>query len=158
MKAELEQTCRLAWGAYVFLREGAATLAARSATAKLLATPGAATAALALSRAREELEELRGVLAGTHSDPFVLEVSQVWYWCCVSALLSGLSYDDWSPHQAWRGDRGGARAPECGRILAEAGRAMAGRLEPREALRYDLVQLRAKDYLADFFAQQDGGP
>ena len=52
MKTPLEQACRLAFGAYVFLRDRTAALATRSATAKLLAAPGAATTALALARAR----------------------------------------------------------------------------------------------------------
>ena len=92
------------------------------------------------------------MLAGTHGDPLVLEASQVWYWCCVAALSAGLDYDAWSPHLAWHGKMGDCSEWACRELLAEAGEALAGQLEALEAVRYDLTQLRDKDYLAPYFA------
>ncbi len=101
----LERDARALYAAYERLRDGPAP--ASSKTAALLHAPDAAeVSAHALDRARQELEELRGVLAGTHrhhgdARDVVLEASQVGYWTMLAAVAQRLPYDAWRPERAW---------------------------------------------------------
>ncbi len=100
----LEQDLRALYAGYERLRDEDFT--ATSRTSRLLRTnPFEAEAAIA--RASQELDELRGVLSGTHrhtggEEDVLLEASQVGYWILVAAIGSGLSYDAWLPHTALR--------------------------------------------------------
>lgn len=103
----LEADARALYAAYERLRDEDHT--ARSRTSRLLRREDReAVAAEALRRAREELEELRGVLAGTHRHhggeaDVILEASQVHYWLLVAAVALGYPYDAWQPHLIWLG-------------------------------------------------------
>jgi phosphoribosyl-AMP cyclohydrolase len=155
----LERDCRALYAAYKRLRDAGDTSA--SATARLLRAPDrAATVRRALDRAREELDELRGVLAGTHRHAggdadVVLEAGQVGYWTTVAAVALGLPYDGWTPHAAWLAGWDGAAADvagtgsgaaaACGALLAEAGQlCRQADVHPARVVAADLAAMRAK--------------
>ncbi len=103
--AALERDARALYAAYERLRDGPPP--ASSKTAALLHSPDAAEVTqLTLERARQELDELRGVLAGTHrhhgdARDVVLEASQVGYWTMLAAVALRLPYVQWRPERAW---------------------------------------------------------
>lgn len=154
----LERDLRALYLGYTWLRD--AELIAGSRTSVLLHAPDtAATAQQTLARAQEELNELRGVLAGTHThsggaDDVLLEASQVGYWALLAALVTRHSYDEWQPHAAWlAGWNGAAHAAvpsdatlaACVRTLLEAGAlCRAAGVHPARAVAVDLAALRAK--------------
>lgn len=103
--AALERDARILYAAYERLRDGPAPASSKTA-ALLHASDSAEVSARALGRARQELEELRGVLAGTHrhhgdARDVVLEASQVGYWTMLAAVAQRLPYDAWRPERAW---------------------------------------------------------
>ena len=51
-------------------------------------------AAKTLARWAEEMDELCGVLDGTHDDPFVMEATQTFYWASLYGACSGATWDD----------------------------------------------------------------
>jgi phosphoribosyl-AMP cyclohydrolase len=157
--AALERNARALYAAYERLRDGPAV--AESATARLLQQPdGAATAAHALARAREELAELRGVLAGTHrhhgdARDVILEAGQVGYWAAVAAVALGAPYAAWQPHRAWLAGWRGAGAPSEdseGNPLGAAAAALtaagalchAAAVHPARVVAADLAAMRAR--------------
>lgn len=156
--AALERDCRALYASYERLRD--AGDASVSATARLLRAPDqAATVRRALDRAREELDELRGVLAGTHRHAggdadVVLEAGQVGYWTTVAAVAAGTPYDEWMPHAAWQaGWEGSAALPastsdpqaHCRSLLVEAGRlCRQADVHPARVVAADLAAMRAK--------------
>ena len=103
--AALERDARALYAAYERLRDAPALAGSRTST--LLHAPDAQeTTRRAIARAQQELEELRGVIAGTHRHhgderDAVLEASQVGYWVMVAAAALRISYDAWAPHRAW---------------------------------------------------------
>ncbi len=103
--AALERDTRALYATYERLRD--ASLVAGSRTAALLHAPDAQAASLhAFARAQEELDELRGVINGTHQHygderDVMLEASQVGYWVMMAAVAMRLPYDEWNPHRAW---------------------------------------------------------
>lgn len=103
--AALERDLRALYAAYERLRDAPPIAGSRTST--LLHEPDAQRVARqALARAQEELEELRGVLVGTHRHAggerdVILEASQVGYWVTVAAVAQRVRYDDWAPHRAW---------------------------------------------------------
>lgn len=162
--ATLEQDTRTLYAAYERIRD--APLLPGSRTSALLHMDSAAeTSRQALARAAEELEELRGVLAGTHHHfgderDVVLEASQVGYWLMVAAVARGLPYDAWMPHRAWLAGWAGVRLvaeeglDEAHDLLAaplwEAGAyCRAAGVHPTLAVAADLREMRAKHGDAD---------
>lgn len=103
--AALERDARSLYMAYERLRDNPAPPDSR--TAALLHEPDVASVRQhALARAQEELDELRGAVAGTHQHygdarDVILEASQVGYWTMVAAVAQRLPYDAWHPHSVW---------------------------------------------------------
>ncbi|HEX8035151.1 MAG TPA: phosphoribosyl-AMP cyclohydrolase [Ktedonobacterales bacterium] len=107
--AALERDLRLLYVAYEQLRD-AAERPESGTSRRLHALDVAAMAEQSLARSREELEELRGVVAGTHrhrggTADVILEAGQVEYWALLAAVGLGHRYDEWQPHLAWRSRR-----------------------------------------------------
>lgn len=155
----LERDARVLYAAYECLRD--APLVAGSRTAVLLHMPDTqATCKHALARAQQELDELRGVIAGTHqhySDErdVALEASQVGYWVMVAAVALCLPYDAWNPHRAWLAGWYGVRSvthettldwrPELSAPLTEAGALCRfADIHPNRAIAADLAAMRLK--------------
>src|ERR687884_543984 len=95
----LERDLRAIYGAYEYLRDH--DLAAASTTSRLLRERDLAYLA---RRARDEMEELRGAVAGTHAHgggrtDIVLEAYQTLYWLLLLAVAAGDRYDDVRPHE-----------------------------------------------------------
>ena len=174
MTASLEHDLRAIYGAYGYLR--AHDLTALSTTSRLLHEGDLGFLA---GRVRDELDELRGAVAGTHGhgrgrDDIVLEAYQAIYWLIVLAVAAGESYDDLAPHQAltqepasgqavpdvWPGLSADA-APRQRRQALGDGFAAVGRLcraasvSADEAVRRDAAELRAKPYLAPYWLARD---
>ncbi len=96
----IERDLRAIYGAYAYLRDH--DLARVSTTSRLLRDADLARLAY---RVRDELDELRGVIDGTHGhghgrDDAVLEAYQSLYWLTVLAVAAGDTYDDIRPHTA----------------------------------------------------------
>ena len=120
---------------------------------------------MALARVEEELEELRGVLAGTHQHfgderDVTLEASQVGYWVMVAAVALGLPYDAWQPHRAWLAGWDGARMeavdslPQERRMMVATlwvagGLCRVAGVHPAQVVAADLREMRAKHGDAD---------
>src|SRR5438552_8137889 len=86
---ELERAVRCLWGAYAYLRDN--DLSSASGTSRLL---NERNLNYLRSRLAEELDELAGVLTGTHrhvgiAEDVVLEGSQVCYWIYLVSLCLG---------------------------------------------------------------------
>lgn len=47
-----------------------------------------------LAKWGEEMEELAGVIDGSHDDPYILESSQTFYWASLYAIVQGKSWED----------------------------------------------------------------
>ena len=161
--AALERDLRALYAAYERLRDEAER--PESGTSLLLhAQDAVAMAGQSLARAHEELEELRGVLDGTHRHQggvadVLLEASQVEYWMLLAAIGAGHPYDAWQPHQAWRSGWQGSTAPvdtvvsvtiepiprQCASLLVAAGTlCRAAGVHPAQVVSADLAALRAK--------------
>lgn len=164
-----EQSIRDLYRAYERLRD--AGLDPSSATSRLLhQADRAAASQQALKRARQELAELRGVIAGTHRhqgdrQDVILEASQVGYWTIVVAVARRVGFDEWRPDLAWFGDERGkaARAAtakmlrsedceavasmmaECWSLLEETGDLCRQTgVEPAQVVAHDLEMMRAR--------------
>lgn len=46
-----------------------------------------------LAKWGEEMDELCGVLDGTHDDPYIMEATQTFYWACLYAVSSGATWE-----------------------------------------------------------------
>ena len=160
----------LLWGAYAYLREH--DLGNVSRTSRLLHE---CDIPYLRSRLRDELQELAGVVEGTHShrtppEDVVLEGSQICYWVYVLALCSGISYEQLSP-RAWLegGLKKGAASEHSGEgvpadeagllpilqtaLAFVAASCAALGVDTREVVRYDLSQMRGRDYMGGYFEQ-----
>jgi len=160
LDAALQRDARELYAAYERLRD--ADELHGSNTSKLLhAADRAATTALALERARQELDELRGVLDGTHahtggSADVILEASQVGYWATLAAVAARHPYDAWHPHAAWLAGWHDVQTPpatsavtaelaECVALLIAAGAmCRAAGIHPAQVVAADLASMRAK--------------
>lgn len=161
--AVLERDVRLLYSAYERLRDAPENQA--SATSRLLhAADVAAMAEQSLARASEELDELRGVLGGTHrhlggAADVILEAGQVEYWVLLAAVGLGYTCDEWQPHLAWRSgwqspnrDANGtahlthnAILGRCMSLLAAAGALCSDAgVQPEQVVSADLAAMRAK--------------
>lgn len=171
MTSTRERDLRTLFGAYAYLRTH--DLSAVSTTSRLLRQ---GDLPLLAGRVRDELEELRGAVAGTHGhgggrDDVVLEAYQSLYWLIVLAVAAGDDYDDLAPHQAlatpvddaappaaWSAPSPDAlHDPPRRRQALREGLAymvsqcrLAG-VEVAEAVRRDLRELRARPYLAPYW-------
>lgn len=173
----LERELRAVYGAYLYLYTH--DLAAISTTARLL---HAGDSALLARRVRDEMAELHGAVDGTHShsggrDDIVLEAYQTLYWLMVLAVAEEMDYDDIRPHDLlaapagtddavigihdwprWEETAGGDRKAHALRdgfaIVGQECR--RGGIDPTEAVRRDLAELRARPYLAPYWAAYDG--
>jgi hypothetical protein len=47
-----------------------------------------------LERWGDEMQEIGGVLQGTHKDPYILEATQCFYWASLYAVTGGLAWED----------------------------------------------------------------
>ena len=47
-----------------------------------------------LKRWGEEMDEICGVLDGSHDDPYILEATQCFYWASLYSVTGGFSWDD----------------------------------------------------------------
>ena len=99
MGTQVMTTFRALYDGYTRLRDEDFT--ATSETSRRLRDPNA-TPTQFLTRADEELQELAGVIYGTHQhttrqQDIILEASQSAYWLILAALTSSLTYDDWQP-------------------------------------------------------------
>lgn len=161
--AALARDLRALYTAYERLRD--APERPESGTSRRLHAPDAAMMAeQSLARGREELDELRGVLAGTHrhhggAADVILEASQVEYWALLAAVGAGYTYDEWQPHLAWRsgwqtstgsaGDAssmaGEAVPQRCASLLSAAGAlCLEAEVHPAGVVAADLAAMRAK--------------
>ena len=166
---------RLLYRSYSYLHD--TPLIAASRTAAILHAPDATWLR---ARLADELDELAGVAAGTHyhaglPDDAILEASQVCYWTFVTAVAARLSYAELCPHECLLEATviSPQQAAALGVILAQGVRGGVGFVPPsdlRAALRqvgatcralkipptvgpaYDLAQMRARPYMAAFFA------
>ncbi len=163
-----------AWlGAYGFL--GERDLSDLSNTSKLLHDPYFDPQ----PRITDEIRELAGILDGSHShgtpsDDVLLEGTQVLYWIALTAIKTGLSWNDLRPDraletatpdiagsliaemlrlkaEAWAGFTGTSAASlhEAIALVSQAARSMD--IEPMDLVRADLAELRSKPYLSDYF-------
>jgi len=151
--AALERDARALYSAYERLREQPPD--AGSPTAALLhAKDAQEISQQAASRAAEELDELRGVLAGVHRHhgddrDVLLEASQVGYWAMVAAVALRLPYDAWQPHRAWLAGWHGVGAeaasqPLAAPLIAAGALCRAAGLHPARVIAADLVAMRDK--------------
>lgn len=161
--AALERDARLLYTAYERLRDAPEN--PDSGTSRRLHEPDAAAMAeQSLARACEELDELRGVLGGTHRHhggvaDVILEAGQVEYWALLAAVGLGYTYDEWQPHRAWRSGwqsrasgvddishaAGTAILERCASLLAVASAlCREARVEPSQVVAADLAAMRAR--------------
>ncbi len=96
---DLERLCREAYGAYEHLRDN--DFSAESGTSKRLRAGNPAKLGLRLA---EELQELKGVIEGTHfhegfDQDIILEGYEVWYWAACLAASRGCTYELIKPHR-----------------------------------------------------------
>lgn len=155
----LERDALALYAAYERLRDEPAPL--NSSTATLLhASDHEATANHALARAAEEVEELRGAVAGTHAHygderDVLLEASQVGYWTTIAAVALGAPYGAWEPHRCWlagwNADTGELPQPADDRLrtathlLLSAGMLChQANIAPERVIAADLTEMRAK--------------
>lgn len=168
----LEAITREWWGAYEWLRDH--DLTAHSGTSRLLRDANPSV----IGRIQDELTELAGVLDGSHKhsnqrDDAVLEASQCFYWIAVESIRSRIEWDEVRPDRALdvavaSVDAGSASMllkAEAGSLtlinpavanhvltmIAESVRSLG--VDPREIVEYDLRDLRARSYLAGYFAE-----
>ncbi len=151
--AALERDARALYAAYERLRDEPPPPGSRTA-ALLHAEDAQAASQQAIARAVEEMDELRGVLAGVHRHhgderDVLLEASQVGYWAMVAAVALRLPYDAWQPHRAWlagwRGAEVDATSQPLGALLIAAGvLCRAAGVHPARAIAADLAAMREK--------------
>lgn len=170
-----ESDLRALHGAYTYLRAHA-DLEEVSTTARLLRRGDLIFLA---GRVRDELEELRGAVAGTHGhgqgrDDIVLETYQSLYWLMALAVAAGDDYDDLRPHEMLAPTNGAdaatelpaswldppsatLRNPPRRRQALREGFSFVGAqcrragVDVAEAVRRDLRELRAKPYLGPYW-------
>lgn len=161
--------CRAAWGVYEFLRDN--DFSEQSGTSKRIR---AGNSDKQHARMLEELEELKGVVLGTHvhegfPQDVVLEGYEVFYWAVCYAVSSGISYGEVEPdiallegfdaptlpaeelallfEQTVSRDSSGIR-----QALALVGRACKfANLSPAQLLERDLSEMREKNYLQPYW-------
>lgn len=161
------------WGAYLYLKDH--DLENVSATSRALRSQTSI-----LPRIQDELNELAGVLEGTHvhgnqHDDALLEAGQVCYWVAVEAIRTGITHAMTRPDRALSQVVPGAdrltittllqamarrlaeesfSAPLAHEILSLVASACGSMdIDPIEPIRRDLVELEARDYLAPYFAR-----
>ncbi len=109
---ELSSLMRELYAGYGRLRDDGQRYRAVSRTARMLNDP-AMTPMHYRARARQELDELAGVLNGSHRHEggradVLLESSQVGFWLCLAACAARYSYEEWHPDEvllrAWKGE------------------------------------------------------
>jgi phosphoribosyl-AMP cyclohydrolase len=163
------------WGAYEYLKE--ADLTAESGTSRRLRDK---TTSL-LPRIQDELEELAGVLDGTHThesqiEDLLLEASQVCYWVAGEMIRQGATYEEVRPDRALDIAREDAASPITVAKLARgaasdldaepfsparahalfslvASAAVALGIEPLAIIDRDLHELQNRNYLSPYFAR-----
>lgn len=178
MSETIERALRAAYGAYEYLRDH--DLAATSTTSRLLRQRDLAWLA---RRGRDELDELRGAVAGTHGhgggrDDIVLEAYQALYWLTLLAVAAGDRYEEIGAHEmlthlpdgyAEPGDAAPAdasdlrdagerrRVIQTGLAVLAAQCRLAG-IDCHDAVRRDLAELRSRPYLAPYWTRYEGLP
>lgn len=171
----LRSRTALWWGAYEYLRD--TDLGDVSGTSRRVRDREESL----VSRIADELEELAGVLDGTHihSDQrsdLVLESSQVCYWIASELVRIGATLEDVRPDRALDMTAEDAGSPKTiARIVRSAARDLdhsslsAGRghalfslvasaaislgVKPIEIIEKDIADLQTRDYLAPYFSR-----
>jgi hypothetical protein len=176
-----EAGLRLLYQAYIYLRD--TPVIAESRTSGILHAPDANWLRRRLA---DELDELAGVIDGTHvhhglPDDAILEASQICYWTFVTAVAARLPYEELRPHEVLTEASVGMpqEAAVLGAVLAQGLRSGGGGFVPPSDLRavlrqvgatcvalgidptapaaQDLAEIRARPYMAAFFADQGSG-
>ena len=166
---------RLWYDAYSYLKN--APLDDVSSTSRSLRTGGIDFT----SRVADELEELGGVLDGSHhhdsrDDDLLLEGSQALYWLALVAIASDIAWNDLRPDRAldtanpgfsvetaarllrseaatWRQAAGRTTAEQVHAAMSIVAQAMrAGGITPLSLIEQDLGELRAKPYMDAYFS------
>ncbi len=135
------------------------------------------------ARVADELTELAGVLEGIHrhsslADDTLLEGSQALYWLALVAVSQGYSWESLRPDRAldtvtenltsstaarllrgeaqeWSASAAARSADHVHAAMALVAQAVKTvGLQPHALIEHDLRELRAKPYLADYFASQ----
>jgi phosphoribosyl-AMP cyclohydrolase len=162
-EAELEILFRQLYQIYEYLRDE--DLTAVSATSRAL---HAADLPWLMQRALDELNELHGVLMGTHrhtadkAADIVLEGYQACYWLCLMAIAARLPYDRVEPHRHVLCGYTSPNLPASGNTdpfittittgFARVGAACRqSGVHPTALLERDLSELRSRPYLAAFW-------
>ncbi len=143
----IERDLRAVYGAYAYLRNH--DLSSVSTTSRALREADLARLA---HRVRDELDELRGVIDGTHGhghgrDDVVLEAYQSLYWLTVLAVAAGDTYDDVRPHTVLEHGQPSSPTPLPGAraTLTPAPSPARGRGEQRDADDAGLEDLDSAD-------------
>lgn len=175
MSETIERDLRAAFGAYEYLRDH--DLPA-STTSHLLRQGDLVWLA---RRGRDELDELRGAVAGTHGhgggrDDIVLEAYQALYWLTLLAVAAHDSYEQIGAHNILAHPPAGSGEPDDaapagisdlrdaekrrqvirGGLAALAVQCRLAGLDCHEAVQRDLAELRSRPYMAPYWARYDG--
>ncbi len=171
-----QDSTMLWYGALEWLKSS--DLSDSSTTSRLLHTPEFAFA----RRVGEELQELAGVLDGTHAhrglpDDLLIEGSQALYWLALSGIAQELTWDDIRPDRAldttaddvspntaaalisaaaneWSSESAPAvRIHESMALVAQAAASLG--VKPLELVDHDLNEMRGRDYLRAYFENQE---
>jgi hypothetical protein len=162
------------FAAYEYL--ASVDLSAQSATSRMLHDPEFK----GWDRIADELDELAGVLDGTHRhsslvDDVVLEGSQVLYWLAITAVSRGWSWSDVRPDRAldvvpmpaarrgmpalvraeaawWRSGDGFESANVHSAMATVALAVGTAEVDPNRLIANDLASLRQKPYLSAYFS------
>lgn len=138
-----------------------------------------------LRRWQDEMEELCGVLAGRHDDPYILESTQVFYWASLYAVSAGTTWSEIGfADLRQQAARSGIEDPDA--LLAQANRLadlgpdqakpaklyllwwvadlLYRRLTPsdrqwslEQIMEYDLQEMRKRSYLKSVLAEAGVG-
>lgn len=166
---------RLWYGAFEWLKS--AHLQAVSSSSRLLSDPDARPE----RRVADELEELAGVLDGTHHhyglpQDVLIEGSQVLYWLAMTAVRRQVTWEKLRPDRAldtfqpelatgtaasmlraasasWRDETDATAASIHATMTLVAQAAVSSGIEPGRLIEHDLSEMRTRAYLGPYFAR-----
>lgn len=78
-----------------------------------------------LARWGEEMQEIGGVLQGTHKDPYILEATQCFYWASLYAVTGGVGWDDIGFQQLYGQAASNHALSDVGMVLEAAAKLVA---------------------------------
>lgn len=168
----MEALTRDWWGAYEWLRDH--DLSEQSGTSKQLRSLDTSV----VNRIQDELQELAGVLDGTHihtnqRDDAILEATQCCYWIALESIKQGLTWEQIRPDRALdvleasvdgntaslvlRAEAMAITEISAGvaahlfQVVAESVRVLG--IDPRELIEADVRELQSRPYLSAYFAR-----